>query len=50
MRNISTFASGSDSARVITFGDLTLTETGDFYEEGKLMIIPGVDLKKGSHG
>ena len=40
------FASGSDSARVITFGDLTLTETGDFYEEGKLMIIPGVDLTK----
>ena len=40
------FASGSDSARVITFGDLTLTETGDFNAEGKLMIIPGVDLTK----
>lgn len=39
-------ASGSDSARVITFGDLILTETGDFYEESKLMIIPGVDLQK----
>lgn len=39
-------ASGSDSARVITFGDLTLTETGDFKAEGKLMIIPGVDLTK----
>ena len=40
------FASGNDSARVITFGDLTLTETGDFNTEGKLMIIPGVDLTK----
>ena len=39
-------ASGSDSARVITFGDITLTETGDFYENNKLMIIPGVDLTK----
>ena len=41
-----TTESGSDAARVITFGDLTLSETGDFYEEKKLMIIPGVDLKK----
>ena len=41
-----TSASGGDSARVITFGDLTLTETGDFYEDNKLMIIPGVDLQK----
>ena len=39
-------ASGDDSARVITFGDLTLTETGNFYEGNKLMIIPGVDLTK----
>lgn len=39
-------ASGSDHARVIKFGDLTLTEEGDFYEESKLMIIPGVDLQK----
>lgn len=39
-------ASGNDSARVITFGDLTLTETGNFYEGNKLMIIPGVDLTK----
>jgi hypothetical protein len=31
---------------VITFGDLTLTETGNFYEGNKLMIIPGVDLTK----
>ena len=41
-----TTESGSDAARVITFGDLALTETGDFYEENKLMIIPGVDLTK----
>lgn len=41
-----TTESGSDAARVITFGDLTLSETGDFYEENKLMIIPGVDLTK----
>lgn len=39
-------ASGGDGARVITFGDITLTETGDFYEANKLMIIPGVDLTK----
>lgn len=38
--------SGSDSARVISFGDITITETGDFYEENKLMIVPGVDLTK----
>lgn len=40
---------GEDSARVITFGQITLTESGDFYEEnGKdmMMLIPGVDLKK----
>lgn len=39
---------GSDSARVAAFGDLTLTETGDF--DGTLdkkgMIIPGVSLTK----
>lgn len=39
-------ASGGDSARVIKFGELTLTETGNFYEDSKLMIIPGVDLQK----
>lgn len=38
--------SGSASARVIKFGDLIITETGDFYEDNKLMIIPGVDLTK----
>lgn len=39
-------ASGNDSARVIAFGDITLTESGDFYDSNKLMIIPGVDLTK----
>ena len=35
-----------NSARVITFGQLTLTETGDFEEDGTLRIIPGVNLRK----
>ena len=37
-----TSATGSDSARVASFGDLTLTETGDFdgTENKKGMIIP----------
>lgn len=38
--------SGNDSARVIKFGELTLTEEGDFYDGNKLMIIPGVALTK----
>lgn len=38
--------SGSDEARVIKFGDIVLTETGDFTADNKLMIIPGVDLTK----
>lgn len=38
---------GSDSARVIKFGNITLTETGDFYEGGnKMWIVPGLDIKK----
>ena len=41
-----TSVSGNDSARVITFGDIVLTETGDFYEDNKLIIIPGVNLTK----
>ena len=44
-----TSGTGSDSARVVAFGNLTLTETGDFVEsEGKktAKIIPGVDLEK----
>lgn len=39
----------SDSARVVVFGNLTLTETGDFLEaDGKktAKIIPGVELNK----
>ncbi|MBQ3099827.1 MAG: hypothetical protein IJC50_02440 [Clostridia bacterium] len=38
--------SGDDSARVIKFGSLTISETGDFAESGKLIITPGVSLKK----
>lgn len=40
--------SGSDSARVAKFGNLTLTETGDFVGERQKtgIIIPGVDLNK----
>lgn len=42
-----TSGKGSDSARVIKFGDITLTETGDFYEGGnKMWIVPGLDIKK----
>lgn len=35
-----------DSAKAISFGSLTLTETGDFGTDGTLMIIPGVPLTK----
>ena len=42
----STSATGSDSARVITFGDITITETGSFIKENTLAIIPGVNLTK----
>ena len=35
-----------DSARVIKFGDITLIEDGDFFEKGKLRIIPGENLQK----
>lgn len=41
--------SGSDSARVVAFGNLTLTETGDFVAVGDkrtAKIIPGVNLNK----
>lgn len=37
---------GEDMARVISFGSLTLTETGDFGSDGTMMIIPGVNLAK----
>ena len=39
-------AYGSDSARVISFGELTLTESGTFQNDGTLMMIPGVNLTK----
>lgn len=43
----STTAEGNDSARVASFGELKITETGDFDNEGKkAMLLPGVDLKK----
>lgn len=39
--------SSPETARVIKFGDLTLTETGDFVEGGStMMIVPGVDIQK----
>ena len=43
-----TIGSGSDSARVASWGQLTLTESGDFSSDGSVTpkIIPGVDLKK----
>ena len=42
-----TSSSGQDSARVIGFGNLTLTESGDFPASGgQAYLIPGVDLKK----
>lgn len=36
---------GSDSARVIRFGNLTITESGDF-DDGVGIVIPGVNLNK----
>ncbi|MBR6806882.1 MAG: hypothetical protein IKM46_00735 [Clostridia bacterium] len=44
-----TSGAGDDSARVITFGDLTLKEEGDFVEkDGKnnFIVTPGVGLRK----
>lgn len=41
-----TSGKGSDSARVIKFGDITLTETGDFYKDNKMWIVPGLDIEK----
>lgn len=44
--------SGSDSARVISFGNLTLTESGDFLADDQgsstntLRVTPGVNLAK----
>ena len=43
----STSGTGSDSARVIKFGDISISETGDFQEGTKnMVVIPGVDLAK----
>ena len=43
-------STGSDGARVIKFGDLTVTETGDFTSvganENQFIFVPGVDLEK----
>ena len=40
-------AEGSDSARVAKFGEITITEKGDFVKDtNKLMLIPGVSIKK----
>lgn len=43
-------STGSDGARVIKFGDLTVTETGDFtsvgVNENQFIFVPGVDLEK----
>lgn len=39
--------SGGDSARVIKFGNLTMTESGDFPASGgQAYLIPGVDIQK----
>ena len=45
----STMGSGGDSARVIQFGELTVTETldtGDTTTGGDLIFVPGTSLKK----
>ena len=36
---------GTDNARVATFGNLTITESGDF-STGSAIVLPGVDLTK----
>lgn len=41
-----TTTNGGDSARVVKIGGVTLSESGDFYETGKLRMIPGVNLTK----
>lgn len=40
-----TSTQGGDSARIIKFGDISITETGDFTDE-KFRIQPGVNLNK----
>lgn len=41
-----TRAEAADNARVVKFGDLTLTEGGDFSTGDPVKVIPGVDLSK----
>lgn len=41
-----TSTNGNDGAGVIAFHDISITESGDFYESGKLLIQPGVNLQK----
>ncbi len=41
-----TSSSGGDNARVMSFGQLTITEEGDFENDHTAILIPGVDLKK----
>lgn len=42
-----TSGSGDDSARVIRFGEISITESGDFVAgTNDMMIIPGVDIEK----
>lgn len=36
----------NDSARAVTFEDIAVSEIGDFFENGKLLLQPGVDLEK----
>ncbi|MGN0165551.1 MAG: hypothetical protein ACI39R_05155 [Lachnospiraceae bacterium] len=39
-------SNGTDSARVASIEDITVTETGSFIEDTKLLLQPGVDLEK----
>lgn len=38
-------ADGQDNAKVASFGNLTITESGDFFT-GSAIVLPGVDLTK----
>ena len=37
---------GSDVARIATFGNVEIQESGSFNADGKLVIVPGIDLQK----
>ena len=42
-----TSGTGEDSARVIKFGEISITETGDFVDgTNDMLIVPGVDIEK----